>query len=197
MYCHKCGREVPADALFCPFCGQQLDTSPPPSTTPSSSIPPPPIKPTVTVARPRSITLAAILCYIFGGVEILGGLYLIYLIIIGLSVVSGSQIPSIGNLIGIMLIVLAIFGFYSLVEGALYVIAGSWLKKSLRKGGILAITLSIIGIVISVATSVATVVVTGVANTVVTELILLYIIIGILINIAVIIPIAVGWKALR
>jgi len=179
MYCHRCGRQVPTDALFCPFCGQQLVTSPPPPITPVSSIPPPPVRPTAPEARPLSITLAAILYYIFGALGILGGLGV--MAIGGLVGVSGGWIPFIGGLIGVIAGAGIFLGFIILVVGALDVVAGSWLMKSLRKGGILGITLSIIDIVFSAATI----------------FILPFAIIGILIDIVLVILIAVGWNTLR
>jgi hypothetical protein len=87
MFCHNCGKEIPANIKFCPHCGTQVITSPPTEPKPESepesgptptTQPQPPSKPS-TPSKESKLTFK----------EVLEGLVaLIFLIAIGYNIVK-------------------------------------------------------------------------------------------------------------
>jgi hypothetical protein len=94
-------------------------------------------------------------------------------------------IPLIGGFAALASAVVIGASFLFLIVSAMYVLAGNWLWKSLKKGGVLGIILSIIGIIISIVT-LPIPVIGGPSS-----------IIGIIIDILMLILLAVGWRELR
>lgn len=127
-----------------------------------------------TGRRSTSITVAAILFFIFGILEVVGSLPVM--------TAGGfvSYLPFFGFLGGL----LALLGFIVMIVGILDIVAGYWLWGSLRKGGVLGIILAILGIL----TSIPFLLIPGwFALSVIT----------LIINIVLIILIAVGWDTLH
>ncbi len=96
--------------------------------------------------RPASITVAAILFFIFGALGIISGL--VFSAFAG-SAASFTSVPFIGPLTGVTAAGILLIGLVILVFGILYLVAGNWLWDGLRRGGILGIALSIISILVS------------------------------------------------
>jgi len=116
--------------------------------------------------RHIAITIAAILFIISGIFSIIGAIAL--LILVG---VAGIAVPGMGLLLGGMVAILGLV----LVVGILDFLAGYWLWKNLKKGGILGLILAGLAVITSAASG----------N-----------MIGLLLDLFIIVLIAVGWKNL-
>ena len=127
-----------------------------------------PANETITSKPGRHIatTIAAILFIISGIFSIIGAIAL--LILVG---VAGIAVPGMGLLLGEMVAILGLV----LVVGVLDFLAGYWLWKNLKKGGILGLILAGLAVITSAASE----------N-----------MIGLLLDLFIIVLIAVGWKNL-
>ena len=127
-----------------------------------------PANETITSKPGRHIatTIAAILFIISGIFSIIGAIAL--LILVG---VAGIAVPDMGSLLGEMVAILGLV----LVVGILDFLAGYWLWKNLKKGGILGLILAGLAVITSAASE----------N-----------MIGLLLDLFIIVLIAVGWKNL-
>ena len=128
-----------------------------------------PANETITSKPGRHIatTIAAILFIISGIFSIIGAIALLIL-----GGIAGVAVPGMESLLGGTV---AILGLVILVVGVLDFLAGYWLWKNLKKGGILGLILAGLAVITSAASG----------N-----------IIGLLLNLFVIALIAIGWKNL-
>ena len=124
---------------------------------------------TITSKPGRHIvtTIAAILFIISGIFSIIGAIALLIL-----GGIAGVAVPGMGSLLGGTV---AILGLVILVVGVLDFLAGYWLWKNLKKGGILGLILAGLAVITSAASG----------NMV-----------GLLLNLFIIVLIATGWKNL-
>lgn len=70
MYCYKCGKVIPDDALLCPYCGADIKA---PATAPThvsastaSAAQAKAAQESLTPISPKSRLLTTLLCYFFG-----------------------------------------------------------------------------------------------------------------------------------
>jgi hypothetical protein len=178
-YCPNCGVWVDEADRYCWNCGIRLEDygigvrrSWQPSRIPS--VAPPPRE------RPTSITVASILFYIFGILSIVGSL-----IAIGVGAVGAAfgGMPIFGPAISLAGAIILILGLVSLIISVLCIVAGYWLWRGLRKGGVLGIIICILDIIMSIPFS--AIPVFGAIG-----------IVSILIDIVLVILIAIGWSGL-
>jgi len=135
-------------------------------------------------SRAASITVASILLYIFGAWGIISSLFLI---------IFGGIFGGIGDILypyytqnvdiniikGIIALIAGIsisLGIIYLISSILEIVAGYWLWRSLKNGGILGIIVSVLNILIGI---------------------LLLFILSIVIHILIIVLIAIGWNTLK
>jgi|GEM_PF-2117888 uncharacterized membrane protein len=127
-FCPYCGKEVSAEAAFCPSCGSALKV----------------LKPQYArYERSASITIASILFFIAGILEFIGGI-----ILMGGGALF-AKIPLIGWIFGPLI---AIVGVIVLIASLLDLCAGTLLWDNKKSGGILGIVSSILGLMVGLIT---------------------------------------------
>jgi len=123
-YCKKCGEELPEDADFCPNCGipvvRLAPIKPAPKPTPHA----PPRR--GAISRPTTVTAAAILFFIFGGLGVVFGT---------ITIVGG--LPLIGTTMGYVFAL----GLLVLVLGVVELEAGYGIWGMRKWGAILGVIL--------------------------------------------------------
>jgi len=167
--CVGCGRGVCEDCavkvgnrFYCKECAEKMLERPPQYASRIQS----------ERERSATITVAAILFFIIGIIDVIGSL----LIIAGGGLIS--SIPIFGFFSGAVLFL----GFILLIFGALEIAAGNWLWQSLRKGGTLGIIIAVLGMLISIPLLLAIPAIVA---------------IDIIIDILLVILIAAGWNTLH
>ena len=170
--CVGCGREICEDCatkiggkFYCKECAETLFERPPQYVSRIQS----------EKKRSATITVAAILFFIIGIIDVVGSL---------LTIAGGGLVSSI-PILGFFSGVLIFLGFIILIFGVLEIVAGHWLWHSLRKGGTLGIILAILGVLAS------TILILFVPPMASIEAI------DVIINVVLIILIAVGWNTLH
>ena len=169
--CVGCGRGICEDCatkiggkFYCKECAEKLFEHPP-HYVPRMQL---------EKKRSASITIAAILFFIIGILDVIGSL---------LMIAGGGSVSSI-PIFGFFSGVLMFLGFIILIFGVLEIVAGHWLWHSLRKGGTLGIILAVLGVL---ASTILILLVPPIASIEA---------IDIIINVVLIILIAVGWNTL-
>lgn len=123
MFCLKCGKVLPEDIDYCPQCGQRVTGAK-----------------TFAAERPGVITAAAIICGALG----------VLILFSSAGFLTKTAIELHG--LPLSLALLVSLGVIVLIFGVLYLIAGTLLWKSKRRGGIIGIALGALGIILSVMT---------------------------------------------
>ena len=127
----------------------------------------------LTKDRGAAITIATIIFYIFGVVEIVSGLSLLSLAHVASSIYSYTGVIARLNIVlGIGIVAIGIVDF----------LAGRWLWRTKRKGGILGSITAIISVIL---------------NAIFVPIAPVSSVFGIILSIVVIVLIAIGWKKLR
>ena len=102
--------------------------------------------------RSTAITVAFIIFYIIGILGIIGGIGIIVLgILIGaLSGISDLLAGSPIGFLGVISAAVTGWGVLFLVVSSLYILAGAWLRRSLKRGGLMGIAILITSIVAAI-----------------------------------------------
>lgn len=137
QHCSNCGTEIGETDKFCKSCGKSLAAEVKKSE------------------RPISITIAAIISALSGGIEILLGLFVLGMGLLAQSIASmGQNIPEMPKeLLGFGIIALVAIGLLILIFGIIDAAVAYGLWKLKKWAGYLGIILNVAGLLFSFITS--------------------------------------------